>query len=337
MQYVFGPVPSRRLGNSLGVDPVPLKTCNWNCVYCQLGRTTPVVNERRSFIPPTAIIQEVEQSLRTHRPGEIDWITFVGSGEPTLHSALGWMIRQVKALTNIPVAVLTNGSLLYRPEIREDLKVADAVLPSLDAGTAAVYRMVNRPHPECTFARFVEGLAAFRAIYRGRLWVEVMLVKALNDTEAALERIAAILSQVCPDEIHINSPVRPPAELWVAPAGPDELERACAILGRNARVVSASAEHFGLSAFTDPAAAVTAIVSRHPIEEQELIRALHRWKAGQIAEVLGRLAAGGAVQVVRRYGSRFWSSGKAVYPQAAGCGSVAAARRGIHRGGSPAR
>ena len=336
MQYVFGPVPSRRLGNSLGVDPVPLKTCNWNCVYCQLGRTTPLVNERRTFIPPTAIIQEVEQSLRAHRPGEIDWITFVGSGEPTLHTALGWMIRQVKALTDIPVAVLTNGSLLFRPEIREELKVADAVLPSLDAGTAALYRMVNRPHPECTFAHFVEGLSEFRAVYSGRLWVEVMLVKALNDTEAALDSIAAILNQVCPDEIHINSPVRPPAELWVAPASPEALERACAILGRNARVVNASAEHFDLSAFADPAAAVTAIVSRHPIEEQELIRALHRWKAGQIAEVLGRLAAEGAVQVVRRYGNRFWSSGKAVYPQA-GCSSVAAARRRSHRGGSPAR
>ena len=130
MKYVFGPVPSRRLGQSLGVDPIPQKTCNWNCVYCQLGRSTPMINERREYNPSDTILEEVGFALRDHSPGEIDWVTFVGSGEPTLHSRLGEMIRRVKAKTSLPVAVITNGALLYLPEVRADLFPADAVMRS---------------------------------------------------------------------------------------------------------------------------------------------------------------------------------------------------------------
>ena len=118
MRYVFGPVPSRRLGQSLGIDPIPLKTCNWNCVYCQLGRTQPLTNQRKDYFPPQEILAEVRQSLDAHQPGEIDWVTFVGSGEPLLHASIGWLVRQVKKITELPVAVITNGSLLYLPEVR---------------------------------------------------------------------------------------------------------------------------------------------------------------------------------------------------------------------------
>ena len=127
MNYVFGPVPSRRLGKSLGIDPIPLKTCNWNCVYCQLGRSRPLTNKRKEYIDPDIILEELGAALEAHAPGEIDWITFVGSGEPTLHSGLGSLIRQVKQVSDIPVAVITNGGLLYLPEVRQDLSSADAV------------------------------------------------------------------------------------------------------------------------------------------------------------------------------------------------------------------
>lgn len=150
MKHVFGPVPSRRLGQSLGVDPIPFKTCNWNCVYCQLGRTAPVTNVRRDYFPPDVIVAQTSHALRSHSSGAIDWVTFVGSGEPTLHASLGWMIRQIKALTPIPVAVITNGSLLYQPEVREELIAADAVLPTLDAGNGQLYCAINRPHPFLT-------------------------------------------------------------------------------------------------------------------------------------------------------------------------------------------
>ena len=161
MNYVFGPVPTRRLGQSLGIDPVPLKICNWNCVYCQLGRSMPMENERADFFPAEDILTEVEDALKSHQPGEIDWITFVGSGETTLYTSLGWLIQEVKKLTSLPVAVITNGSLLHKREIRQDLSTADAVLPSLDAGTPDLYRRINRPYPTLSFESFIDGLIVF--------------------------------------------------------------------------------------------------------------------------------------------------------------------------------
>ncbi len=206
MKYVFGPVPSRRLGLSLGIDPIPLKTCNWNCVYCQLGRTKPLTNDRKVYIDPEEILAQTKDALEAHEPGEIDWITFVGSGEPLLHASIGPMVREVKALTDLPVAVITNASLLDLKEGREGLANADAVMPSLDAGSPELYRRINRPHPDITFERLLKGLVAFRREYAGRLWIETMLVRGLNDTEPALADLARAFGRIQPDEVHINLP-----------------------------------------------------------------------------------------------------------------------------------
>lgn len=181
MSTVYGPVPSRRLGPSLGVDPIPFKTCNYNCVYCQLGRTTPVTNERKDFFPREAILAEVEAALKAHQPGEMNYITFVGQGEPLLCASIGWLIRQVKALTDIPVAVITNGSLLFMPDVREDLRAADVVMPSLDAADEETFRRINRPWAKLQIALIIEGMVAFREMFENQLWIEVMLVKGLND------------------------------------------------------------------------------------------------------------------------------------------------------------
>lgn len=313
MDYVFGPVPSRRLGRSLGIDPIPLKTCNWNCVYCQLGRTAPLTGERGNYAPGGGIVEEVRRALEPHRSIEADWLTFVGSGEPTLHESLGWMIRRVKALASTPVAVITNGSLLYQPEVREELSVADAVLPSLDAGTDSLYRAINRPHPAYTFDRLVDGLVEFRHAYTGELWVEVMLVRDLNDSQAALENLAAVLSRVEPDEVHISLPLRPPAESWVEPAGRDGTARAAAILGSVARILPPIPEGVDLSSSDDLVEAVMALISRHPMGEEELVQALERWEPGAAREILDRLSAGGRAQVTTRFGRRFWSAAGARY------------------------
>ncbi len=314
MQYVFGPVPSRRLGQSLGIDTIPLKTCNWNCVYCQLGRTQPLRHERREYIPCENILAEVGQALSTHRSGEIDWVTFVGSGEPTLHSRLGELIRRVKVRTDQPVAVITNGSLLYRPEVREELSAADAILPTLDAGSEELYRKINRPHPEATFDRLVEGLTAFRAEYRGKLWVEVMLVRGLNDSAEALADITRILQKVKPDAIHINLPTRPPAETWVQPPDDEGLMRAISILGATAEVVHPAEGSFDLSGTTDITEAVIGIITRHPMRQDELERTLARWSAGQVQEALSSLESSGQAQIVERHGTRFWSAAPAHFP-----------------------
>ncbi|MBN1453968.1 MAG: radical SAM protein [Anaerolineales bacterium] len=323
MKYVFGPVPSRRLGQSLGIDTIPLKTCNWNCVYCQLGRTVPLTNERLEYLPRNEILAEVEQALAAHKPGEIDWVTFVGSGEPSLHVGLGWLIRKVKELTDtstgsahrLPVAVITNGALLYLPEVREELAAADAVLPSLDAGNARLYRKINRPHPDITFERLVDGLVAFRKEYQGLLWVEVMLVRGLNDSEEALREIMTVLEQVQPDEVHINLPTRPPVETWVQPPDEEGLMRALALLGEIARVVHPAEGSFDLAGSENVVDAIVGIITRHPMHEEELRRTLEKWKPGQADEVLEQLASSGQAQVVERYGARFWSASPARYPE----------------------
>jgi wyosine [tRNA(Phe)-imidazoG37] synthetase (radical SAM superfamily) len=314
MNYVFGPVPSRRLGQSLGIDTIPLKTCNWNCVYCQLGRTIPLTNIRQEYFPREEILAEVAPALAAHAPGAIDWVTFVGSGEPTLHQGIGWLIRQVKTSTDLPVAVITNGALLYLPEVRAELAAADAILPTLDAGNAELYRQINRPHPDCTYDRLVEGLLALRAAYHGQLWVEVMLVRGLNDTDAALREIAAVLQRVQPDQVHINLPTRSPVETWVQPPDAEGLLRALGILGQIARVVHPAVGSFDLSGYDSVLDAVVSIITRHPMREDELRRALEKWSPGQVDTALEQLAARGQAQVVERYGCRFWSAAPSHYP-----------------------
>jgi wyosine [tRNA(Phe)-imidazoG37] synthetase (radical SAM superfamily) len=289
MKYVFGPVPSRRLGQSLGIDPVPLKTCNWNCIYCQFGRSRPLVNERREYFLREDILAEVAQALTTHATGEIDWVTFVGSGETTLHAEIGWLIRRVKDLTNLPIAVITNGSLLYLPEMRDELLPADAVLPSLDAGNASLYRKINRPHSEVSFTRLVEGLTAFRKEYQGKLWIEVMLVSGLNDTEEALREIAAVLNRIQPDEVHLLQPTRPPAETWVQPSDEEGLFRAQAILGKIARVIHPASGSFDLSGSESLVDAIVGVITRHPMREDELLETLNHFSPGDVAATLSAL------------------------------------------------
>lgn len=312
---VFGPVPSRRLGQSLGIDPVPLKTCNWNCVYCQLGRTNPFIIQRKEFYKAETIITQVQNALDSHPIGEIDWVTFVGSGETTLHAGLGKMIREVKSMTEIPVAVITNGSLFYLDEVREELKTADAVLPSLDAGNSNLYRKINRPHPELTFERLVSGLISFRKEYENNLWVEVMLVQGLNDSEKALKEIAKLLERIQPDEVHIVQPTRPPVELWVKPPDDAALSRAQAILGKVATPILPAKGSFDLGDESDLINAIVGIITRHPMRESELLSALKKWSPDQIREILQSLEDSGRAQVVIRYNTRFWSASEASFPQ----------------------
>jgi wyosine [tRNA(Phe)-imidazoG37] synthetase (radical SAM superfamily) len=315
MNYVFGPVPSRRLGQSLGIDTIPLKTCNWNCVYCQLGRTVPLTNERREYIPNDLILAQVKAALDAHQPGEIDWVTFVGSGEPTLHSGLGRLLRDVKTFANLPIAVITNGALLYLPEVRHDLAAADAVLPSLDAGSADLYRRLNRPHPEATFERLIEGLVTFRREYPGQLWLEIMLVRGLNDTLDSLREILAVLERIKPDEVHINQPTRPPAETWVLPPDDEGLMRATAVLGKIARVVPPAQGHFDLSGCQSIPEAIVNIITRHPMSQQQIEETLADWKPTAVRQALNELTASGQAQLVERLGVQFWSAAPAHYPE----------------------
>jgi len=190
----YGPVPSRRLGRSLGLDLVPLKTCSYDCIYCQLGRTTFKTVERRHWLRWEVVLEEVKRSLDA-RP---DYITFSGSGEPTLHAGLGDLIDRIKSITSISVAVLTNGSLLWRPDVRRDLLMADLVIPSLDAGDDICFQCINRPHESLAFEQVVEGLVAFREEFSGQYWLEVLAVAPWTSGLAQMEKIATLARRIRP-------------------------------------------------------------------------------------------------------------------------------------------
>ena len=317
MKYVFGPLPSRRLGQSLGIDPIPMKTCNWNCVYCQLGRSSALEAQRRMYAPPEDILAEAFEAIEKHGRDGIDWVTFVGSGEPTLHAGLGWMIDELKRRSPIPVAVLTNGSLLDLPEVRRDLRGADAVMPSLDAGTERLYRQINRAAKPFGLDRLVRGLEAFRAEYSGRLWIEVMLISGLNDGDEALRDLAAALHRIGPDEVHINLPVRPPAEPWVEPPPAPRIARAAEILGGAARVVAPQAGPLRLSATDNAVEAILSVIARHPMSEAEITGALADRPAAEIAEALRQLERSGRAAKILRSDEAFWTGADAHYVDAA--------------------
>jgi wyosine [tRNA(Phe)-imidazoG37] synthetase (radical SAM superfamily) len=206
-RLVYGPVPSRRLGLSLGVDLVPFKACPCDCVYCQLGPTRRLTTERETFFPVAVLVEQVQRALeKGPRP---DVITLGGSGEPTLYVPLGGLIEALKTITDIPVVLLTNGALFGDEAIRREAALADRVLPSLDAGDEEMFRAVNRPHESLTLASIVAGLEAFRREYAGPIWLEVMVVAGITDREPPMRLIAEKARRIAPDRIHLNTPVRP--------------------------------------------------------------------------------------------------------------------------------
>jgi wyosine [tRNA(Phe)-imidazoG37] synthetase (radical SAM superfamily) len=235
-KYLFGPVPSRRLGLSLGVDIVGLKTCTQNCIYCQLCVTGVQTLRRRCYVPIEAVLSELR--VRITEGVRADYITLSGSGEPTLHSGIGKLIDGVKGITKIPVAILTNGTLFTDPAVRADCAKADVVLPSLDAGTAETFRKINCPHKDINFSAFVEGLCKFRAEFTGQIWLEVFFCDRINTSDDEIEKIRAIIRRISPDKVQLNTVVRPVADKSAVCVEPDRLSAIAELLGPNAEVIA---------------------------------------------------------------------------------------------------
>jgi wyosine [tRNA(Phe)-imidazoG37] synthetase (radical SAM superfamily) len=227
MNYLYGPLTSRRLGCSLGVSITPHKICNFDCVYCQLGATARHTTQRAAYVPIEQVLEELAAWCAAHREEErkLTYITFSGTGEPTLHAGLGELIRRIKLITKVPVAVLTNAGLLTDPAVRKELKDADLLVPSLDAATQSAFERVDRPAPGIKVAQIIEGLVALRKEYAGTLWLEVVLVKGLNDAPADLEALREAVARIKPDKVQLNSPVRVTAESNVCVADRATLER----------------------------------------------------------------------------------------------------------------
>ncbi|MFZ4525929.1 MAG: radical SAM protein [Chlorobium sp.] len=324
MKYVFGPVSSKRLGQSLGVDLLPPKSCTWNCLYCQLGKTRKFVTERQEFFPREEIIEEIRQALKVNKG--LDWITFVGSGETMLYKGIGWLVAEVKKLTTTPVAVITNGSLLYLPEVREELLQADAVLPSLNAGSEALHLQIDRPAAGLTFRQHIEGLVAFRREYKGRFWVEVMLLGGINDSDEALRDLAAVLKEINPDMVHLVLPTRPAPDQEILLPSDERIERASALLSEVATVVHPLKGNMDLRSAPDMLEAVTAIISRHPVQQRELQKAIadcfpgEEYKADDIMRVFLLF---GNFKLVEHGGEPYWvmAQGDPTMPEQGGLSS----------------
>jgi wyosine [tRNA(Phe)-imidazoG37] synthetase (radical SAM superfamily) len=235
-KLVFGPVPSRRLGFSLGVDLIPFKYCSFDCIYCQLGATRKTEVERRSFYEPDLLVKQVVERVKAG--GRIDCVSLSGSGEPTLNKDIGSIIKGLKKEISLPVAVITNGSLLCRQEVREEIMAADIVLPSLDAPNEAIYRQVNRPHGSLSFDTLIEGLRLFCKEYKGRTWLEIMLIKHFNNDTEHIEILNEILNNMSVEKIHLNTVVRPPAEKAALALSDEALQSISRLLGPRCEVIA---------------------------------------------------------------------------------------------------
>jgi wyosine [tRNA(Phe)-imidazoG37] synthetase (radical SAM superfamily) len=272
-QYLYGPVPSRRLGRSLGIDLVPRKICTYDCIYCQIGSTTKKALVRKEYVPVQEILDELECVLK-EKGSSIDYLSLSGSGEPTLHSQIGLIIERVKTLTSIPVAVITNGSLLYREEVRQDLLHADIVLPSLDAVSPEVFLKINRPHPDFSIEKVIEGMVAFRKIYQGKIWLEILFCKGINDGQGELWVMKDVIDRIKPDEIHLNTVVRPPSVRWVAPLDQKQMEEIRAFFGEKASIISEFNRHPSLISERDIREEILKILERRPLSRSDLSKGM---------------------------------------------------------------
>jgi len=236
MRHVYGPVRSRRLGRSLGIDLVPFKICTYDCIYCQLGRTTDLTLARKAYVAAEDIMAELGPLLTAaDRP---DYISLAGSGEPTLNSDIGDVIRRIKRQTAIPVAVLTNGALLWMDAVQEALLAADLVLPSLDAGNDGLFQRINRPHQTLSFERMVDGLTAFTRRFAGEVWLEVLLLNGMTGTAPEVEKIATHVHRIKPARVQLNTVCRPPAETAAAALSSDQLHALAGLFALPVDIVS---------------------------------------------------------------------------------------------------
>ena len=304
-RYVYGPVPSRRLGRSLGIDLVPFKTCTYDCVYCQLGHTTNKTIERKEYVAVEEILDELEHKLAS---GDApDYISLAGSGEPTLNDRISDLIGMIKSLTRIPVAVLTNGSLLWKPEVQDALMKADLVLPSLDAGDEHLFRYVNRPHGDISFERLVHGIAAFTKRFPGEVWLEVFLLAGVTGLPAEVEKIAALTRLIRPERVQLNTVSRPPVEEFALAVSQEQMEQFRRLMPGTAELISEN----GPGELSAPSvqgatdADILALLNRRPCTAEDIAAGLGL-HINQVIKRVPALLAAGIVAQTRQNGRSFY-------------------------------
>ena len=295
-RYLFGPVPSRRFGRSLGIDLTPHKTCCFDCVFCQLGRTPTKTVARNEYVPTETVLNELAGWFRSG--GEADYVTLSGGGEPTLHTRFGEVIEFIRSRGTIPSVILTNGALLYLPEVRAAAGLADIVKISLSAWDQASFEWINQPHPQLSFDQMLEGQKTFRVQFGGQLWMEVFLVKGMNSSPEEVEKIAALAREIAPDRIHLNTAVRPPAEEFVTALSNKQMAALMNLFQPTAEIIADFSTSRSKPVQTT-AAAILAMLKRRPCTAQQIAEGfgLH---FNEVPKYLGGLIRENKIRVERR-------------------------------------
>ncbi|MFW5649317.1 MAG: radical SAM protein [Candidatus Alkaliphilus sp. MAG34] len=293
-KYIYGPVPSRRMGLSVGISPIAEGHCNYSCVYCQLGRTRNMTNKRKKYFDYKEIVEEFK--LYLGKKIKFDVATIVGDGEPLLYADLGVLIDELKLLIDKPVAVITNGSLLYDSAVRDDLKNADIILPSLDATNEKMFKEINRPHGSIKFDDVIKGLQDFSKEYEGQLWIETMIVEGINDNREFFLDLKKLLGTINYHKLYINSPVRPPAETFVKQVSKDVIEEAVSILG-GISIDKLVSEGF-YSEVEDDYEAVLSIIRRHPMNQFEIKSFVEQRNRSNIKDFFERLDNDDNIEII---------------------------------------
>jgi wyosine [tRNA(Phe)-imidazoG37] synthetase (radical SAM superfamily) len=302
-RHLYGPVPSRRLGRSLGIDLVPHKICTYDCIYCQIGKTTEKTLVRKEYVPVKEVLEEVNCFLK-EEISSIDHLSLSGSGEPTLHSQIGLLIEGIKTITPIPIAVITNGSLLFKEEVRQNLLHAAVVLPSLDAVSSEVFTRINRPRPGFCIEEVIEGLVKFRKVYKGQIWLEILFCKGINDGKEELLRMKEAVRRIQPDRIHLNTIIRPPSEKWVLPLDEAEMEEIKEFLGEKAEIISEFDRHPASVLERDIKEEILKILRRRPLSLSDLSRGMGI-PPSELDHYIKPLIQGGKIQI-RTFGKSIY-------------------------------
>jgi len=304
MNYFYGPVPSRRLGFSLGVDLTSPKVCSFECIYCQLGATPHKTTRRFSAIDLGKLKKELRTILKRHP--HIDYITISGSGEPTLHKNLDKIISVIKKVgrNKYPVCVITNSSLLYRKDVRRELKKADLIIPSLDAATPATFKRINRPHKSINLNKIVKGLIALRKEFKGKIWLEIMLLKGVNDSLKEAKKFKELVREIKPDKIQLNLPIRPTAQKVSFP-DKKRIGEIKKILGKNVEVATVLSKKTRKKFYPGAKHDIVKFLKRRPATIKDLAQSL-RLHYNEVLKCIDMLIADKKVREYRHEGRKYF-------------------------------
>jgi wyosine [tRNA(Phe)-imidazoG37] synthetase (radical SAM superfamily) len=302
-KYTFGPVPSRRLGLSLGVDIIPNKLCTLDCVYCEVGITDKRGLARKEYFPASEILEEVKEVI-TEYP-KLDYITISGSGEPTLNSKIGDIIHDIKRMTKVPVAVLTNGTLLDNPEVRRDLMEADIVSPSFDAVTPEVFEKIDRPNPKLRIDTIIRGIKAFRREYHGTMWMEILFVDGINDHDDEVYKMKQAIDEIQPEKVHLNTVIRPPAYSFAKPVSNERLREIQKILGERSEIIGVFKEKHKTEERNADGEAILALLKRRAMTVDQMVVSM-AMKREEIISSLEQLLQGKFIRSYVFNGEEFY-------------------------------